>query len=211
MSSLWTPSGEHFPKKEGDDAASPPHDGEGDTDVTQTPGAAPLTDEQAAAQAEVDAMRAQLAHTPAEVVVANHCYGLFELAAIYLSQSPPMLFQARLAIDGLGSLLDGLRGRLGERLDAELDTVGVHEPDFTGTDSVVDPVLCCGFSDDASSHLSLGRAVLPRANRWRRGRRAGRARVRGTFDLAHGAPRGAGWWPGGGHSVVAPLPCSQGA
>ena len=59
-------------------------------------------------------MRAQLANTPAEVVVANHCYGLFELAAIYLSQTPPMLFQARLAIDGLGSLLEGLRGRLGE-------------------------------------------------------------------------------------------------
>jgi hypothetical protein len=123
MSSLWTPSGEHFPKKEGDDAASPPHDGEGDTDVTQTPGAAPLTEEQAAAQAEVDAMRAQLAHTPAEVVVANHCYGLFELAAIYLSQTPPMLFQARLAIDGLGSLLDGLRGRLGEAEPALLESL----------------------------------------------------------------------------------------
>jgi len=37
-----------------------------------------------------------------------------------------------------------------------LHTVGVHEPDFTGTDSVIDPVLSCGFSDDASSHLSLG-------------------------------------------------------
>jgi hypothetical protein len=59
-------------------------------------------------------MRAQLANTPAEIVVANHCYGLFELAAIYLSQSPPMLFEARLAIDGLGYLLDGLSGRLGE-------------------------------------------------------------------------------------------------
>ena len=69
---------------------------------------------QAEAQAEVDAMRAQLASTPAEVVVANHCYGLFELAAIYLSQTPAMLFEARLAIDGLGYLLDGLRGRLGE-------------------------------------------------------------------------------------------------
>jgi len=59
-------------------------------------------------------MRAQLANTPAEVVVANHCYGLFELAAIYLSQTPPMLFQARLAIDGLGHLVNGLKGRLGE-------------------------------------------------------------------------------------------------
>jgi hypothetical protein len=123
MSSLWTPSGEHFPKKEGNDDAGPPSGQAGDTDVTDTSPEPPLTEEQAAAQAEVDAMRAQLAHTPAEVVVANHCYGLFELAAIYLSQSPPQLFQARLAIDGLGALLDGLRGRLGEAEPALLESL----------------------------------------------------------------------------------------
>ena len=106
MSSLWTPSGEHFPKKEGSGAGGGPVSPPGDTNVTE-----PSPEE---AQAAVDAMRAQLAETPAEVVIANHCYGLFELAAIYLSQSPPMLFQARLAIDGLGHLLDGLKGRLGE-------------------------------------------------------------------------------------------------
>ena len=100
MSSLWTPSGEHFPKEEGTDAAPPPFTAAGEADVTGP--------SQAEAQAEVDAMRAQLANTPAEVVVANHCYGLFELAAIYLSHTPPMLFQARLAIDGLGALLEGL-------------------------------------------------------------------------------------------------------
>ena len=123
MSSLWTPSGEHFPKEEGGGGASPPSGQPGDTDVTQASREAPLTAEQAAAQAEVDAMRAQLAHTPAEVVVANHCYGLFELAAIYLSQSPPQLFQARLAIDGLGALLSGLQGRLGEAEPALLESL----------------------------------------------------------------------------------------
>ena len=123
MSSLWTPAGEHFPKKEGNDADSPPSNPKGDTDVTGTSPEAPLTEEQAAAQAEVDAMRAQLAHTPAEVVVANHCYGLFELAAIYLSQNPPQLFQARLAIDGLGALLEGLKGRLGEAESALLESL----------------------------------------------------------------------------------------
>ncbi len=106
MSSLWTPSGEHFPKKEEAAAPQRPVSQPGETDVTE-----PSPEE---AQAAVDAMRAQLAGTPAEVVVANHCYGLFELAAIYLSQTPPMLFEARLAIDALGYLLDGLRGRLGE-------------------------------------------------------------------------------------------------
>ena len=111
MSSLWTPSGEHFPKKEGEDDASSSRIGAtGPGRVTEPEGAAT----QAEAQAAVDAMRAQLANTPAEIVVANHCYGLFELVAIYLSQAPPMLFEARLAIDALGYLLDGLTGRLGE-------------------------------------------------------------------------------------------------
>ena len=123
MSSLWTPSGEHFPREEGAGGASPPPGRPGDTDVTGPSRVQPPSEEQAAAQAEVDAMRAQLADTPAEVVVANHCYGLFELAAIYLSQTPPMLFQARLAIDGLGFLLDGLRGRLGEAEPALLESL----------------------------------------------------------------------------------------
>jgi len=105
MSSLWTPSGEHTPHEEG--GYAPP--------TTAPVGGGELSAEEAAeAQAAVDAMRAQLANTPAEVVLANHCYGLFELAAIYLSQEPPMLFQAQLAIDGLTYLLNGLTGRLGD-------------------------------------------------------------------------------------------------
>ncbi len=59
-------------------------------------------------------MRAELAGSPAEVVVANHCYGLFELAAVYLSQQPALLDHARLAIDALASLVEGLGGRLGD-------------------------------------------------------------------------------------------------
>jgi hypothetical protein len=115
MSSLWTPSGEHFPEKDEAGASEGPISHPGDTDVTK-----PSPDE---AQAEVDAMRAQLANTPAEIVVANHCYGLFELAAIYLSQTPPMLFQARLAIDALGYMLDGLKDRLGEAEPALHDSL----------------------------------------------------------------------------------------
>jgi hypothetical protein len=111
MSSLWTPSGEHFPKR--DDAGS---GGENPPDP-QDPSLAPddsVAVPTAEAQAEFEAMRRQLASTPAEVVIANHCYGIFELATIYLSNKPPMLFEARLAIDGLGALLNGLKGRLGE-------------------------------------------------------------------------------------------------
>ena len=121
MSSLWTPSGEHFPEKEDGvtPPASPPPGGSAPPDGPPDE-AEPLSAE---AQAEIDAMRQQLANSPAEVVVANHCYGLFELAAVYLSQTPPMLFQARLAIDGLGALLDGLKGRLGEAEPSLLDAL----------------------------------------------------------------------------------------
>ena len=74
--------------------------------------------------AQVEAMRAELANSPVEVVVANHCYGLFELAAVYLSQQPPLLSQARLAIDALGSLVTGLEGRLGEAEEQLKDGLG---------------------------------------------------------------------------------------
>jgi hypothetical protein len=119
MSSLWTPSGEHFPKNEGDGAGAqnppPPASPPSNSPPRQPP---PPDDSigvpSAEAQAEFDAMRQQLASTPAEVVMANHCYGIFELATIYLSHKPPMLFEARLAIDGLGALLNGVKGRLGE-------------------------------------------------------------------------------------------------
>ena len=56
----------------------------------------------------------QMAKTPAELVVANHAYGLFELAALHLSQQPAQLDQARIAIDALAALGEGMAGRLGE-------------------------------------------------------------------------------------------------
>jgi Domain of unknown function (DUF1844) len=59
-------------------------------------------------------MREQLAQAPAELVIANHAMGLWELAALHLSQKPPHLGQAQLAIDALTALVDGLQGRLGD-------------------------------------------------------------------------------------------------
>ena len=50
---------------------------------------------------------------PAEVVVANHAFGLFQLAALHLSQPEPDFVSARLAIDAMGAIVEGLSGRLG--------------------------------------------------------------------------------------------------
>ncbi len=65
-------------------------------------------------QAQMAQLQQQLAETPASAVIANHCFGLFELAALHLSLQPPQLVEASLAIDALAALIDGLVGRLGE-------------------------------------------------------------------------------------------------
>jgi hypothetical protein len=106
MSTFWTPSGERpIPRDEPDRPAPPPG--------PPQPGAEPeLTEEEF--QAEVRAMQEQMLRTPAAIVVANHCIGLVELAALHLGQSPPNLADAQVAIDALGGILDAVGARMGE-------------------------------------------------------------------------------------------------
>lgn len=104
MSTLWTPGGEHPVSPE-----EPPPEDHADEDLSP--------EERARAEAlaqEMAAVQEQLADTPAEVIVSTHLMGLFELGAIHLSQEPPNLSQAALAIDAMGAVVDRLQGRLGE-------------------------------------------------------------------------------------------------
>jgi len=65
-----------------------------------------------AASALADA-RQQVLEVPAEVIVVNHAFGLYELAALHLTADAPDLPSAALAIDALGCLVEGLAERLG--------------------------------------------------------------------------------------------------
>ena len=117
MSTLWTPDGERPVGRrspEPDRPAPAPAAGPGPGDAG---GPEPTEAEMAARMEE---LRAQLASTPAETVVANHAFGLFELAALHLSLQPPQLDAARTAIDACGCLVEGMAGRLG---DAEAELV----------------------------------------------------------------------------------------
>ena len=103
MNTLWTPDGEHSvdPEQEAESSEF--------SELSQE------EQEQAEAlAAEMNAVREQLAAAPAEIVVANHLMGLYELAAIHLSQQPPKMDEASLAIDAMAAVLDSLVGRLGE-------------------------------------------------------------------------------------------------
>jgi hypothetical protein len=66
------------------------------------------------AEQAIEDARRRLSEAPAELVVTNHVMGLYELAAIHLSATPPNLPAASLAIDAVGSLVEGLGDRLGE-------------------------------------------------------------------------------------------------
>ena len=68
--------------------------------------------------------RARLSEIPAEVVITNHVMGLYELAAIHLSATPPDLRQSALAIDAVACLVDGLGARLGEEAPTMQDALG---------------------------------------------------------------------------------------
>jgi len=68
---------------------------------------------------EMAAARERLLQAPAAAVVANHAMGLFELAALHLSQQTPVFTEAGLAIDAMAAVVDGL----GDRLDDAVPTL----------------------------------------------------------------------------------------
>lgn len=114
MAGLWTP------------------DGERQVEPTQ---------EEADLAAELEAMQAELAQTPAAVVVANHAVGLFQLAGIHLNQRPPNLEEGKVAIDAMAALVEGLAGRLGDAesaLQEALAQARLAYVSLTGTPSADD-------------------------------------------------------------------------
>jgi hypothetical protein len=110
---LWTPSGERPLRPEPEE---PPSSGAPDAGTSGAAGDQPdLTEEELAELGQRMAeIQGQMLATPAEVIVANHCIALYELAVLHLRQPSPNLDEARLAIDALAGLVEGLGNRLGE-------------------------------------------------------------------------------------------------
>jgi hypothetical protein len=113
--SLWTPGGEVPIERGGRTAPEPATTPPPELDGFDLDSLSP--EERAQAEAFIaemaDAQR-RIAATPADALVANHAAGLYDLAAIKLSDAPPQIEEAHLAIDALAALLDGVGDRLGE-------------------------------------------------------------------------------------------------
>lgn len=105
MSTLWTPGGDNDR-----------------TDSNETPDLGGLSEgEFEVAGEELERLREALRVADAADVVGNHCYGLFELAAIHLSSEQPNLAYASLAIDALSGVVEACNGRLGVHEDSLKD------------------------------------------------------------------------------------------
>ena len=113
---MWTPDGEH--EIDRSSSENPIADTEEDTNLEDLPGFDELTTEQQeqarAMAAELAAARQRLSQTPAAEVIANHVMGIYELAAIHLSDETPKLNEAQIAIDAMTGIVESLEGRLGE-------------------------------------------------------------------------------------------------
>jgi hypothetical protein len=116
VSGLWTPSGEHVPEPEpAGDAGEAGDEFFEDTEL----------DPEVAE--ELRRVRAEIAATPVEDLVARHAVGLWELAVLHLSPDEDArlrLDQAAIAIDAMGGIVDTLGDRLGAHASALRDALG---------------------------------------------------------------------------------------
>jgi hypothetical protein len=118
VSTIWTPGGEHEPEPAEGDRAGEPSQG--------IPGGGGEGEPDPALAEELRQLREQLAATPVADIVTNHAVGLWQLAIVHLApdgDAPPNLEEARLAIDAVAALVEGLEGRLGEHEDALRDAL----------------------------------------------------------------------------------------
>jgi hypothetical protein len=115
--SLWTPGGEVPVNRDPSPDPAPDPRAQGAAGLAGGPSLDDLSpEERAQAEAmirEMAQVQQQIAETPGAQLVANHAMGLYELAAIKLSQQPPQYSDAQLAIDALSALLEAVADRLG--------------------------------------------------------------------------------------------------
>jgi len=110
MSTLWTPG----------DGEPNPVQGEPARPSKPEPGPDPGPSMSPEAAAEMNRIRSEIASVAVADHIANHAIGLWQLAIIHLSPEEPRaarLDEARLAIDAMACLVDGLGADLGENAE----------------------------------------------------------------------------------------------
>lgn len=132
MSGLWTPGGQDEPEHPSTEAQMGGYGTGEPGDVGEegpSPGE-PSQEELAAAREQLRKVREELSATPVSDIVANHAIGLWQLAVLHLGlddeAGEAKLPEAKLAVDAMAALVEGVADRLGEHrepLEAALTNV----------------------------------------------------------------------------------------
>jgi hypothetical protein len=109
VAQLWTPGGEHVVPRPAPAPPRAPDPVGGTSPPASEEASGPITED----ERQLEELADRLVAAPVEDVLANHCYGLFELAALHLGRTPANLEPARAAVDALGALVEVLGDRLG--------------------------------------------------------------------------------------------------
>jgi hypothetical protein len=118
--SLWTPGGEHPVDRKAEPERPAPSDADGPAGSPAGPAGPSLDDLPPEQRAQVEEMarqmqeaQARMLQAPAAAVVGQEALQFYELSALYLSQDPPRLDDARLAIDAFSAVVEDIGSRLG--------------------------------------------------------------------------------------------------
>lgn len=116
---IWTPRGEHELSRDSSDNSqpAPPHNQPPSSGVAAHD---PEIDPQAQQEYEqqLAEIRQNILETPIELILAQHFFGLSEIAIIHLSNDNPNLEAARLVINAMDGLMSATQGELGDAEEA---------------------------------------------------------------------------------------------
>ncbi len=110
--SIWTPSGEY--ELSGTDGAE---SGE-ELESADSPQEELTPEEQAALASEFEEAKQRISETPVDQIITTHIIGLYELAVIHLQKDPPDLKSAKIAVNAMAGIVEGVAEDLQEYEEA---------------------------------------------------------------------------------------------
>lgn len=157
MSSLWTPYGERQPEPDPSEPAGGVPGG-GPSGPSQGPG------QDEVSEAEMREAMARLAQTPVRDIVANHAIGLWELAVLHLGlggAAQVNLDEAKLAIDAMAALVDGVGDRLGEHAAPLRDALSQLQVAYVQIKEAVENATTAQATEQAAPSDASGTGSTP--------------------------------------------------
>ncbi len=109
--SIWTPSGEYeLSATDSEESSEEPESADSPPELTP--------EEQSALASEFEEAKQRISETPVDQIITTHIIGLYELAVIHLQKDPPDLESAKIAVNAMSGIVEGVAEDLQEYEEA---------------------------------------------------------------------------------------------